>query len=115
MNGHLGGAVDRYGGRDLPAQPDDTQILHNEGIHTAQGGLTDQGDHIGHFPVGNQGIQGQMHRNTPDMAVLDRLRQSLRGEVFGTLPGIEGAAAQIYGIGAVLHSRPKGFHGAGGR
>ena len=69
------------------------QILNDEGIHTALGSLADQGDHIGSLLVGDQGVQGQMDRDTADMAIFDRLSQSLRGEVFGTLAGIKLSAA----------------------
>ena len=56
MDGHLGGAVDGNVGRDLTAKPDHPQVLDDEGIHTGGSRVTDQLDHIVHFPVGHQGI-----------------------------------------------------------
>ena len=93
VDGHLGRAVDGNTGRDFPAQPDNAQILDDEGIHTALGGLLDQGNHIVGLFVGNQGVQRQMDGNATDVAIFDRLSQCLRGEVFGALAGIELSAA----------------------
>ena len=93
MDGHLGRTMDGHAGCDLTAQPYNTQILHDESIHTALGSMSDQGDHITHFFIGYQGVQGQMDGDTPDMAIFDSLSQSLGRKVFGTLAGIELPAA----------------------
>jgi hypothetical protein len=53
-----------------------------------------------------------MYIHTPDVAVFDCLRKGLGGKVLCALAGIEGAHAKIYGIGAILHRCPKGFHRA---
>ena len=111
-NGHLGGAVDRHMGCDLAAQLHHAQVLDDEGIHTGGGSMADQITEFFGFPVGNQGIQSQMHLNTPDMAVLDCLRQGLGGKILGALAGIEGAAAQIDRICAILHRSAQGIHRA---
>ena len=47
------------------------------------------------------------------MAVFNGFCQGLGGEVLGTLSGVELTAAQIYGIGAVLHRGLQGLHGPG--
>ena len=56
VDGHLSRTMDRHRGRNLPAQPDNAQILHDKGIHTALGGMADQRDHIIGFLVGDQGV-----------------------------------------------------------
>ena len=112
VNGHLGGAVEGHMGGDLAAQLHNAQVLDDEGIHTGGGRMADQITEFFGFPVGNQGIQGQMHLNTPDVAVLDRLRQGLGGEILGALAGIKGAAAQIDRICAILHRSAQGIHRA---
>ena len=114
MDGHLGGAVDADPGGDLTAQLGHPQILDDEGIDAHPGGLGDEVGYFLIFPVGDQGIQGQVDSHAPDMAVFQGLAQGLQGEVFGALPGIEGADAQVDGIGAILNRRAQRFHGAGG-
>ena len=113
MDGHLGGAVDGNMGRNLAAQLHHAQILHDKRVNVILGGVADQLRRFLHLPVGNQGVQGQMNLHTPDVAVFYRIHQGLRGEVFCALTGVQTTNAQIYGVGAILHRRPQGFHGAG--
>ena len=114
VDGHLGGTVDGHPGGDLPAQLHHAQILDDEGIHTGGGRLADQVAAIIHLPVGNQGIQGQMHLNTTDMAVFHRLGKGLYGKILRTLSCVKAAATQINGVRTVLDSSTQGLHGPGG-
>ena len=93
VDAHLRRAVDGNVGRNLPAQLNHRQILYDEGIHIADSGAANQIADLPHFPVGNQGVQGQVHRNTANMTVLYCLGEHLRCEIFCTLTGIKAAAA----------------------
>ena len=108
--GHLGGAVDRHMGRNLAAQLHHAPVLDDKGVHTRLGGGADQIAQLLHLPVGNQGVEGQVNLNPPDVAVLEGFTQGFQSEVLCALPGVEFPDAQIHGIGAVLHRRAKGFH-----
>ena len=114
VNGHLGGAVKADLGSDLLAKADHIQILHDEGIHTAGGSMADQFCNSRSLPVRNQGVQSQVNGNTPNMAVLHCLGQSLRGKILCTLTGVKHSAAQIHGVGTVLHRGAQGLHRPGG-
>ena len=72
-------------------------------------------DHLtdmGLFLIGDQGIQGKMHRHTPDMAVFYCLHQGLGGKILRRLAGIKAAAAQLHRVGSVLNGGAEGFHGS---
>ena len=111
VDGHLGGAVNLHLRRDLAAQLHHAQILHDKCVHACPGGEPDQLRKLGTFPVGYQRVQGQVDGNAPDVAVLQSLLQRLGREIFGTLPRVEAAAAQINGICPVLDRSPQGIHG----
>ena len=53
---HLGGAVEGHMGGDLTAQLHHAQILDDEGIHAAAGGVADGLTQLGDLLVGDQGI-----------------------------------------------------------
>ena len=114
MDGHLGGAVDGDIGGNLAAQLRHAQILDNESIHPCLGGFSDQVGNSFEFPVSDQGVQGQMHIHTPNMAVFQCFSQRLQGKVFCALAGVKGADAQIHGIRAVLDRSTQRIHGTGG-
>ena len=113
MDRHLGAAVDGDVGGDLAAQLHHAQILDDEGVHIVLGGVADQLGKLGHFPVRDQGIQGKVNLHAPDVAVLHRLGQGLRCKILCALPRVKHAAAQVNGVGAVLHRGPEGLHGPG--
>ena len=114
MDGHLGGAVDGNLGSDLFAKLDDAQILDDEGVHARTGGLADQLRSSIHLPVGDQGVEGQMHLHAPDMAVFHRLVKGGDRKILRALARIKAAAAKIHGIGTVLYRGLQGFHRARG-
>ena len=114
MDGHLGGAVDRNVGRNLAAQLHDTQVLDDKGIDIVLGGVADELRRLLHFPVGDQGVQSQVHIHAPDVAVFHRIHQSLGGEILGALAGVQIPHAQVHRVGTVLHRGPQGLHGTGG-
>ena len=104
MDGHLGG--------DAATLLQHGQILYNKSVHAGDRRVADQLAKLGHFPVRDQGIEGKVHSDTPDMAVFHRLHQRLGGEVLRALAGVEATTAQIYRVGAVLHRRFQRVHGA---
>ena len=55
--------------------------------------MADQFDELVALPVRDQGIQGQMHLNAPDVAVFHRLGEGLGSKVFRALAGIKHSAA----------------------
>ena len=102
VDGELGGAVDRQVGGHLAEHPQDAQVLDEDGVHPDPGGV---GGHLGgggELPVGNQGVEGQVDPGPPQMAVRNRRRKLLSGEVFRIAAGVEVSVSQIDGIGAGL-------------
>ena len=73
MNAHLGGTVNGDVGADLLTQLQNAQILHDKGVHTAGGGMTDQSDRLGSFLIGNQRIECQMDSDTTNMAIKNQI------------------------------------------
>ena len=101
-------------GSDLAAQLHHAQVLHDEGVNIILGGMADQLRRLLHLPVGDKGVQGQMHLHAPDVAVFHRVHQGLGGKVFRALAGVQTAHAQIHRVGTVLHRGSQGFHRTGG-
>ena len=101
-------------GGNLAAQLHQAQILHDERVHLAQRRRADQLRRLGHFPVGQERVERQVHLHAPDMTIFHRLAQLVGGEIFGALAGIKAACAQIYCVGSVLHCGAQRNHGAGG-
>ena len=114
VDGHLRGAVHRHLRRDLAAQLRHPQILHDIGIHSRFGGFADQLGHGFELPVGDQGVQRQVHGDTPHVAVFQRLAQGLQCEIFRALAGVKCADAEIDGIGAILNGCSQRLHRPGG-
>ena len=114
MDGHLGGAVDGDLRGDLFAKLHNAQILDDKGIHARRGRLTDQVGGGIHLPVGDQGVEGQMHLDTPDVTVFHRLVEGGNRKILRALPRVKAAAAKIHGVGAVLYRGLQGLHGPGG-
>ena len=114
VDAHLGGGVDRHLGGHLPQEGHDAQVLDDEGVHPGADGGGDGPAHLLQLPVGNQGVEGQVDADAPDMAVAHGVRQLVKGKVLGALPGVEGAGAQIDRVGPVLYRGAQGVHGAGG-
>ena len=69
MDSHLSGAVDGNLRGNLAAELGHAQILDDVGVDAGLGGFADQIGNRLEFPVGDQGVQGQMHVHTPDVAV----------------------------------------------
>ena len=97
-------------GGNLAAQLHHAQVLDDKSVDIMLRGIADGLRHFFHFPVGNQGIQGQMHLHATDVAVLNGIHQRLGGKILRALPCIKGTHAQVDRIGTVLHRSPKGFH-----
>ena len=65
VDGELGGAVDGNVGDHFTQHAQHTEILHQNGVHTHPGSV---GGHLGgggQFPVGEQGVKGQIDLYTP--------------------------------------------------
>ena len=101
----MGRAVDGNVGGNLLAKFYNAQILHDKGIHTAAGGMTNQRRCRLHLLIGHQGVQREMYGNTANMTIFHRLCQHLGGKILGALTGVERTASQIYCIGAILDRR----------
>ena len=110
MDGHLGAAVDGNAGGDLTAQLHHAQVLHDKGINIILRGIADQLRRLGHLPVGDEGVEGQVHLHAPDMAVFNGIHQRLGSKVFRALPRVERAAAEVHGVSAVLNGRAQSLH-----
>ena len=114
VDGHLGGGVEVDVRGHLPQHPGHPQILDDDRVHPH---LTDLSGHLcrlGELPVGEQGVQGEMYFGIPEMAVRNRRRSLLPGEVLRVAAGVKIAVAQIDGAGAVLDRGLDRLHGAGG-
>ena len=104
--------MDRQVGGHLAEHPQDAQVLDEDGVHPDPGGV---GGHLGgggELPVGNQGIEGQVDPGPPQMAVRNRRRKLLSGEVFRIAAGVEVSVSQIDGVGAGLDGGDR-LRGAG--
>ena len=84
------------------------QLRRDHGIE-----LTDELTAVVQFPVGDQGVQGQVDLATAHMAVLGRLGQGLYGKILRPLAGIKAAAAKVDRVRAILDRSPQGLHGPG--
>ena len=110
---HLGTGVDRQIRRHLPGQSENAPVLYQNGIHAAAAGKAQQLRCIFQLPVAQQRVEGQIDFGSPQMAILHRRQKVFGCEVLGAASGIEGAYAQINGVGPVLYCRHHGFPGAG--
>ena len=110
VDGHLSGAMDGNMGGNLAAQLHHAQILHDKSVDVILGGVADQLRGLLHFPVGHQGVQGQMHLHAPNVAVFHRVHKGLGGKILRALAGVQVADTQVHRVGAVLHRGPQGFH-----
>ena len=99
-------------GGDLAAKLHHSQILNDKGIDIVLGSMADGLCHVAHFPIRNQGIDGQMHLHPPDVAILHCLHQGLGGEILGALAGVKCPNAQINSVCSVLNRCPQSLHGA---
>ena len=112
---HLGAGMDRQIRRHFPGQGEDAPILHQYGVHAAAAGEAQQLGGLFQLPVTQQRVEGQINFGTPQMAILHRRQKVFGSEVLGAASGIEGAYAQIDGVGSVLYCRHHGLPGAGRR
>ena len=114
VDGHLGGGVDQQVGGHLAHHPQHTHVLYQHRIGPQAAGLGGELRRLGQLPVGEQGVQGQIHLGAPHMAIRNRRRKFLPGEILRVAAGIKISVSQIDGVRAVLYSRRHGLHGPGG-
>ena len=88
-------------------------VLHQNGVHTQTRGLHRHLGGLSHFPVGGQGVEGEVHLHPVEVAQVNGLLQLLPVEVAGVAAGVEGAVAQIHGIRPGVDRRTDGLGTAG--
>ena len=110
---HLGGGVDRQVGHRLPKHPQHPQILDQYRVHPHGAGLGGLLSGAGQLPVGEQGVQGEEHLDAPQMAIRNRRRSFIPGEVLRVAAGVEIPISQIDGVCPILHGGGDRLHGPG--
>ena len=113
VNGHLGGGVEVHIGGHLTHHLEKAHVLHQNGVHAQTGGLHRHLGGLSHFPVGGQGVEGEVHLHPVEVAQVNGLLQLLPVEVAGVAAGVEGAVAQIHGIRPGVDRRTDGLGTAG--
>ena len=114
VDGHLGGGVDRQIGGHLAHHPQYAHVLHQHRVGSQSAGLHGKVGGLRQLTVGEQGVQGQIDLGSPHMAIRNRRRKFLPGEILRVAAGIKISVSQIDGVRAVLYSRRHGLHGPGG-
>ena len=114
VDGHLGGGVDGQVGGYLPHHPQHPHVLHQHRVGPQGGGLGGKLRRLGQLPVGEQGIEGQIYLGSPHMAIRNRRRKFLPGEILRVAAGVKVPVSQIDGVRAVLYGRRHGLHRPGG-
>ena len=99
-------------GGDLPYHLQKAHVLDQNGVHPQTRGLHRHLGGLGHFPVGGQGIEGEVHLHPVEVAQADGLLQLLPAKVAGVAAGIEGAVAQIHGVRPGVDRRTDGLRAA---
>ena len=95
MDGHLGAGVEPQGGKTLPGQPQDAQILHQHAVGPQRRQLFQQRQHPRQLPVLHQGVHRHINPHPVQMGKAQGLRQGFVVKIAGAGPGAEGRVAQI--------------------
>ena len=111
---HLGAGVERHVRHDLPRQRQKPPVLHQYGVHAHGAGFFQGVRGLYQLPVGQQGVQRQKDPYTPQMAIRNRRRKFLVGEILGAAPRIERTEAHVYRVRAGLDGGDEGVKAAGG-
>ena len=106
MDGQVGDA--------LAEHPQNAQVLDDDGVDADAAGVGGHLGRAGEFPVGEEGVQGEVDLAPPQVAVGHHLFHLLPGEIFRVAPGVEIPVAQIDGVRPVLHGGGHRLHGPGG-
>ena len=114
VDGQLCGPVDGKAGSHLAEHPQDPQVLDEHRVHPRLGGLGGRPGCGGELPVGNQGVQGEKYLGAPHMAVRNRRRKLLQGEVLRIAAGVKVPVSQIDRVGAGLDRRGDGLRRTSG-
>ena len=114
VDSHLGGAMKMQVRGHLTQHPGHAQILDDDRIHPHFVDLLCHPGCTGQLPIGQQGIHCQEYLRPPKMAIGDRRRSLLIGEIFRIAARVEIAIAQIDSVRAVLDCSGDRLHGAGG-
>jgi len=112
---HLGGGVEGQIGGYLPQHPQHAQILYQHRVRPDGRGVCGVFGGFGQLPVGEQGVQRQIDLGAPQMAIRNRRRKFLPGEILCIAAGVKIPISQIDGVRAVLHGRGHRLHGTGRR
>ena len=112
---HLGAGVEGLVRQGPAQQVEKAPVLDQNGVHAQAAGGSGGLQRRRQLPVRDQGIEGEKHPGVPFMTVAQGLGEFLVGEILGAPAGVELPPAQIHGPRAVLHRRPEGLRGPGGR
>ena len=115
MDAHLRGCVDRHLRRDLAAECDHAQILHDERIDAQHRRRPDHLRRSRHLAVGDQRVERQVYLYAAHMAVDDGFLKLVHGKIPRAHACVEGVISKINRVGSVLHGGAQRLHGAGGR
>ena len=115
VDAHLGGGVDRHIRGHLAEHPEHPQVLDQHGVHPEAAALLGHLGRGGELPVGEQGIQRQIDLHAPEMAVRNRRRKFLRGEILRVAAGVKVSVSKIDGVRAGLNRGGYRLGRSGGR
>ena len=114
VEAHLGAGVKGHIGGNFTGQVPHAPVLYQHGVHAHGAGLSQGLRRLGQLPVGDQGVQREIHLHAPQVAVGHGIGKFLIGKVPGALAGVEGAEAHIHRVRPGLHRRLQGLPGPGG-
>ena len=115
MQAHLRGGVQRNLRRDLMAERNHAEILHDEGVHACTGGGGDVFRGIGHFAVRDQRVQREMDGDPAHMTVAHHVGQLVQRKIPCAVPRVESVNAEVDRVRAVADGGVQGVKRPGGR
>ena len=103
MDGHLRAGMKRKPRRDLPRQPRNAEILHQDSVRPRVLQEAQIIGKTGKLRIVHRGIHRDMHSNAAKMRIPDRLPQARLVEILRVGPRAEPVPRQIYSVRPVLH------------
>ncbi len=114
MDGHLGGGMPLQSGNKLAGQGGCSQVLHQDGICTQLVQPDEVLCQIKQLILPDQGVDGNVDFNPPEVGIVYGFRQVSVVEVCGELSCSESFAAQVHRIRTCCYGRVQGLWRAGG-
>ena len=112
---HLGAGVQGQMGRGGTRQAGHPDVLHDEGVHPAPGGVSYAAFDLGQLLVEHQGVEGEIAAAAVGVDAVHGLGQPIRGEAGGAGTGVEAAVqAEVDGVGAGVQGGLELRRAAGG-